>query len=83
VHVDQTEVGPVLTKLQEISTRESIRLEMLQMSESRRGEVIEARCRIGERVDLGQVLAEIRNLPGVRAARFEVAATVGGRHPNK
>jgi uncharacterized membrane protein YhiD involved in acid resistance len=83
VRVDQAEVGSVLTRLREICVREHISVGMLQVRESRHGEVIEARCRIGEQVDIGRVLAEIRSLPGVHAARFDLAASLAGRHPNK
>ncbi len=83
VRVDQAEVGSVLTRLREICERERISVGMLQVRESRHGEVIEARCRIGERVDSGRLLTEIRGLPGVHAARFDLAANLAGRHPNK
>jgi putative Mg2+ transporter-C (MgtC) family protein len=83
LRVDQSEVGTVLTQLRAIFAREDIVLETLQVREASRGEIVEASCRIGERTDIGRVLTEIRNLPGVHAARFDLATGVGVRHPNK
>ncbi len=80
LRVDSSAVGSILTKLREICAREHISFDMLEVRDSRHGDIIEARCRIGAQTDIGQVLAEIRGLPGVHAARFDLATTLAGRH---
>lgn len=79
IQVDTAAVGSVLAKLREIGAREHITLDSLLARESRQGDVIEARYRIGAQTDVGQVLAEIRGLPGVHAARFDLSTRVAGR----
>src|SRR6185312_15052621 len=79
LRIDQAESNAILTKLREIGRREHIELAMLQMRETSRGEIIEARCRVGEQTDVAGVVAELRSLPGVRAVRFGLATRAAGR----